>query len=206
MAISDRDVLNAKIDIWKKIIDVQMHFNELEMKVRNFALLIVSAFIGGVGFSLKDDLRVTHWNVPLASIFLFAAAFVCVVFYFVDRFWYHPLLKGAVNQGVLVESSIIASGFAEVALTSAIGKASGIKLPLIKKELHSSKKILILYLSMALLFVVLAVAMLFFRPKADSDATHRTRVWSGLSGKGGDEGRRSLEAALSKKATRTPAL
>lgn len=39
--------LKLKIDIWKTVVDVQKHFNDLEMKVRNFGILILSAFIGG---------------------------------------------------------------------------------------------------------------------------------------------------------------
>ncbi|MDS0065324.1 hypothetical protein [Enterobacter cloacae] len=41
--------LKLKIDVWKTVIDVQKHFNDLEMKVRNFGILILSAFIGAIG-------------------------------------------------------------------------------------------------------------------------------------------------------------
>lgn len=41
--------LKLKIDIWKTVVDVQKHFNDLEMKVRNFGILILSAFIGAIG-------------------------------------------------------------------------------------------------------------------------------------------------------------
>ena len=44
--------LKLNVEVWKKIVDVQQHFNDLEMKVRNFGLLVVSAFISAVGVSL----------------------------------------------------------------------------------------------------------------------------------------------------------
>lgn len=46
--------LKLKVDVWKTIIDVQKHFNDLEMKVRNFGILILSAFIGAIGVSFNS--------------------------------------------------------------------------------------------------------------------------------------------------------
>jgi hypothetical protein len=34
----------GQIEIWKKIVDVQQHFNDLELRVRNFALIVTGAF------------------------------------------------------------------------------------------------------------------------------------------------------------------
>ncbi|WBO58039.1 hypothetical protein GT370_12285 [Acidocella sp. MX-AZ03] len=36
----------GQIEIWKKIVDVQQHFNDLELRIRNFALIITGAFLG----------------------------------------------------------------------------------------------------------------------------------------------------------------
>ncbi|QPL55300.1 hypothetical protein [Vibrio navarrensis] len=49
------EYLKLNVEVWKKIVDVQQHFNDLEMKVRNFGLLIVSAFISAIGVSLKSQ-------------------------------------------------------------------------------------------------------------------------------------------------------
>ncbi|TGR62067.1 hypothetical protein EN866_41865, partial [Mesorhizobium sp. M2D.F.Ca.ET.223.01.1.1] len=35
--LSRKDELNLAVDAWKKTVDVQQHFNDLEMRVRNFA-------------------------------------------------------------------------------------------------------------------------------------------------------------------------
>ena len=35
----------GQIEIWKKIVDVQQHFNDLELRIRNFALIVTGAFL-----------------------------------------------------------------------------------------------------------------------------------------------------------------
>ena len=48
--------IEQKIEIWKKIIDVQQHFNDIEMRIRNYALTIMGAFVAAIGFTLKEKL------------------------------------------------------------------------------------------------------------------------------------------------------
>ncbi|ELV0722207.1 hypothetical protein SFF39_004498, partial [Salmonella enterica] len=89
--------LKLKIDVWKTVIDVQKHFNDLEMKVRNFGILILSAFIGaiGVSFNSSSEFIVFGYNHSVAAILALGASVVWLLFYFVDVYWYHPLLLGA---------------------------------------------------------------------------------------------------------------
>ncbi len=152
---ADARVVEVKLEMWKKTIDVQMHFNELEMKIRNFAVLLISAFIGGAGLALKEGMTVDSLNVSLASVLLYSAAFLTIVFYLADRFWYHPLLLGSVIHGMAVEKSLAASGFSEASLTHAVGDASGVKLLFTDIKIRSSKKIAIFYMPMFLIFAVL---------------------------------------------------
>ncbi|BAX51825.1 hypothetical protein PDPUS_1_00450 [Photobacterium damselae subsp. piscicida] len=67
--------LKLNVDVWKKVVDVQQHFNDLEMKVRNFGFLIISAFISAIGVSLKSQYSavVFDYNVPVAAFLSFGA-------------------------------------------------------------------------------------------------------------------------------------
>ena len=60
--VEEKQFLNV-IEIWKKTIDVQQHFNDIEMKIRQFALTIVAAILGLSGISLKDPMLATAWGV-----------------------------------------------------------------------------------------------------------------------------------------------
>src|SRR3546814_2229171 len=48
-----------RIEIWKTIIDVQKHFNELEMRIRNVAVTVLAAFLAAAGFTMKENIYVT---------------------------------------------------------------------------------------------------------------------------------------------------
>ena len=41
------------IDVWKKIIDVQQHFNEIELKIRNLFITVMAAIISAVALVLE---------------------------------------------------------------------------------------------------------------------------------------------------------
>lgn len=44
----------GQIEIWKKIVEVQQHFDDLELRIRNFALIVTGAFLGLGGYAIKD--------------------------------------------------------------------------------------------------------------------------------------------------------
>jgi len=106
--------LNLQLAAWQKAVDVQMHFNDLEMRVRNFYITVMTAIFGAAGFSLTGDYflhtpfgyRVTV-SLPL---FLLGWMAACL-FYIMDRHWYHRLLVGAVRAA----EEIAKQGYDEIA-------------------------------------------------------------------------------------------
>jgi len=54
---NQKDEVKNGIDIWKKTVDVQQHFNDLEMRIRNFAITIVGALIAAMGFTYQQGLE-----------------------------------------------------------------------------------------------------------------------------------------------------
>lgn len=121
--------IKAKIEIWKKFIDVQQHFNDLEMRIRNFAVTILGALFGAAGLALSRDVSINlgSLTVPLGLFFMISALFTWAGFWFMDRHWYHRLLYGSVEHGRKIEESIRLV-VPEVALTESIGKASPVHL------------------------------------------------------------------------------
>lgn len=113
------------IDAWKTTIVVQQHFNELEMKVRNFALTIAGAVLAGATFSIKEQVEFVFqgMHVPLATLLVGAGIVVWCAFYLMDRHWYHNLLIGAVNHGLFIEKRY-RDQIPELGLATAIGAAS----------------------------------------------------------------------------------
>lgn len=105
------DDVSAKMDdidleIWKTVVSVQMHFNDLELRIRNFAILALGAIVTVSASSLRENDSVSLFGtpIPFASIILFIGVVVWLSFWFIDRHWYHKLLTGAVMHGIKIEN------------------------------------------------------------------------------------------------------
>jgi hypothetical protein len=93
------------VDTWKTIVEVQMHFNDIEMKIRGTFITLVLALCAGQGFLIDKSLAMTFGNVKVLY-FVFMPWFGVVgtmLFYFMDRNWYHRLLTGAVKHAIAIE-------------------------------------------------------------------------------------------------------
>lgn len=148
-----------RIEIWKTIVDVQKHFNELEMRIRNVAVTVLAAFLAAAGYTMKENLHVQlgDGDMSLTSLVLMGGVLVWLAFYGMDRFWYHQLLIGAVKQGLVAENAL-AADYPEIRLTKAIGDESPSSL--FGWKIHSSRKIDIFYLLIAALLAIAAAVSL----------------------------------------------
>ena len=113
------------IEVWKAVIDVQIHFNDIGMRIRGMFVTIVLALFASLGFLLdkKIGLQAGPVVIQFAVIVPLFGVLGTYLFYFMDRYWYHRLLIGAVKQGIAIEQLGIAS-MPELNLTKAIGDES----------------------------------------------------------------------------------
>jgi hypothetical protein len=133
---------------------------------------VLGAFLAAAGFSMKEKLQLELFGRPLSltSFILLAAAICWMLFYLMDRHWYHRLLRGAVQHGLFIEKGAKAK-WPELGLTTAIGKASPFIFParkfgpfkLKKRELGTNFKMSVFYWSISVLLVAGAVATFFNR-------------------------------------------
>ena len=96
------------IALWEKTIDVQIHFNNLCLRVRSLAISLLGVMVGASAVSYKygGALQLCNITLPTASILIFIEIVVWIAFYLMDRFWYHELLRGAVQHGLKIEDRI----------------------------------------------------------------------------------------------------
>jgi len=114
-----------QVEVWKKVVDVQQHFNDLELRIRNFALIVTGAFIGLGGYAIKDGGTVTLFglHMSVAGLVVFCSLLPLVAFYLMDRLWYHRLLEGAVAAATPVEARLRDMGLT-IELGTKISEAS----------------------------------------------------------------------------------
>ncbi|RTL51868.1 MAG: hypothetical protein EKK40_10205 [Bradyrhizobiaceae bacterium] len=170
--MSDRLSAKEIVDLWKTAIEVEQHFNTVEMNVRNIFATIVVALIAGVGYTIKEKIGLIC-GISFAPVLCLAAIFMTALFYFVDRYWYHRLLIGAVKEATRLEEEISKMSDVHIRLSQQISEFSPVELPpLIKTlfgwvisekrfkesgKLHSDGKIEFFYKSIMLMFAILAV-------------------------------------------------
>jgi hypothetical protein len=171
----------GQIEIWKKVVDVQQHFNDLELRIRNFALIVTGAFLGLGGYAIKDAgiVKLFGLEVSIAGLVVVSAIFPLAAFYFMDRLWYHRLLDGSVYAGIEAEKALKDLGY-KVDLGSKIKEHSPFKLWLTKtKMIRSATKMDLFYAILAGSLLLVAGFLGFgIRPQAVVDKTLPTVVAS----------------------------
>lgn len=156
---------------WQKSVDVQQHFNDIELKIRSLAITLMGAFFGAAGFIVKEGLELTilGLKLPAAGCLLLTALPVWLAFYMMDRFWYHRLLVGAVKHGIALEKELNRLSI-PIALADSIGKESPVTIfrkreflgfQLGGHEYRSDDKIKAFYrLGTAVIFVLVSLSFL----------------------------------------------
>jgi phosphoglycolate phosphatase-like HAD superfamily hydrolase len=166
------------VDIWKETVDVQQHFNDLELRIRNYALTVMAGVLGLGAYAVKESLQIvvrTH-KLSGGALLLFVSTFLWLAFYFMDRFWYHKLLYGAVDHGRSIENRW-KEVLPELSLTDSIGRYSPLRLG--RFEMHTPRKIDLFYLVGVLFLLVLSfLAQSVVRPDGNAPAAHVTDVAS----------------------------
>lgn len=168
------------IDIWKAVVEVQKHFNDIEMRIRTLFVTMVLAIVAAQGFLMEKGLSFERGEtrVLYATFVPLLGVVGTFLFYFMDRYWYHRLLVGAVLHGISIEKRY-EEAMPELSLSDSIGKASPITLNLwitrmiarlvvrdpkykTTNLLHSDGKIELFYKPIAYLFVFTFFATFLF--------------------------------------------
>src|SRR3954462_473616 len=158
------DRVDRLLEVWNSTIDAQKHFNELEMRVRSVAITVLAAFLAAAGYTLKERLYLHLFGCDLSlTVLVFLAAALCwSSFYFMDRFWYHRLRKGAVDHAQKIEKTL-ETELPEIGLTSSIGAASPITVG--GKKLGSNQKMDWFYGSIFALLLLGALGSFLNHPR-----------------------------------------
>lgn len=152
------------IDMWKQAVEVQMHFNDIEWRIRGLALTVATFALGAAGVAAKDGTRVGWFS--LGALVILIGLLLWYAFYFVDRVWYHPLLKASVEHGTKIEDEIrktlpAAGMTASITAGSAYPTKRVVRFLSRRKEMHSDDKLVWFYKIGAIALVLATVALQF---------------------------------------------
>jgi hypothetical protein len=156
---SDEKLDQTTLEIWKKVVDVQMHFNDLELRIRNYAILSLGATMTVAGYALKESstTEIGQVEIPYASVVLFVGIVIWLCFWFMDRHWYHRLLLGSVMHGIKIETMFEEANPA-ICLSNSIKEESPNKFLIFK--VRSQHRLDIFYWLIATVLATIATAMI----------------------------------------------
>lgn len=200
--MNEEEKLKIYVDLWKQTVEVQKHFNDIELRVRGLALTALTFTLGAAAIAIKDGTGVVVFgvHVQLAAVILFLGAVLWLAFYFVDGVWYHRLLLGSVIHGHELEAKIAESldlGGADgkVGLTDQISITSpyplriGLRRFSATWNIHSSTKLKMFY------WFVAAMLLIFGLISLSVDKSERSaQSGSALAGAVMDDGRQASDA------------
>ena len=91
--------LKPILTVWEKIIDLQMHFNEMCMNLRHTEIGTLDGLLaaGALGFRFGGLITVQDRPISVALVFVSVALLVWISFLLMDRFWCHELLRASVQ-------------------------------------------------------------------------------------------------------------
>ncbi|MFR9773775.1 hypothetical protein [Nocardia sp. SC052] len=150
------------LEMWKKTVEVQQHFNDLEWRIRGLAMTVLTFAFGAAAVAAKDStaVKVFGWSLQLSCLVLVLGLVLWMSFYFVDKVWYHRLLAGAVEHGTQLEQEL-RTQLPHAGLTRQIGESSPqvIRIFSWRKELRSTGKLRLFYAIGAAALLVAAIAL-----------------------------------------------
>ncbi len=181
--MTEDEQVKLYIEMWKQTIEVQKHFNDIELRIRGLALTVLTFVLGGASLAVRDGTTVRLWgvNFHLGSLILFSGTVLWLTFYFVDGIWYHRLLIGSVIHGEKLEAQIRKT-LPEAGLTKQISASSPylFKVPLPghrilwQHEIHSPEKLRFFYFVVTAILVVSGI-VIQLGLQTPSSPTHTTR-------------------------------
>jgi len=110
MANDDNSIEKTKLVLeeWKTVIETQMHFNDMIMRLRTTGISIVLAFFGAASISLQyAQLCLTICSFSFhAAVLIIASGLVLLISIFVlDYGYYYKMLLGAVERGCQIDKA-----------------------------------------------------------------------------------------------------
>ncbi|MGP8193479.1 MAG: hypothetical protein ACLQLT_12765 [Methylovirgula sp.] len=105
--------LRGRVEYWKQIASIQMHFNDLCIRTRWLGLTAVATLVAAAAVSEKENIRFSlpfcflH-SIGLPSVLMLISLMVLGALWFLDLHYYYKMLIASVDYGETLERAIVA--------------------------------------------------------------------------------------------------
>lgn len=123
----DQGTSEHLIRLWEKTVDVQMHFNDIQLRLRSIYISLLVGLIAGAGAIIaiveSPYVGVLGFELNFLVLGAFGGVVATALFSVMDLDWYHRFLIGAVSTGLRIEKELDGHGL-DPGLTTSIGEQS----------------------------------------------------------------------------------
>lgn len=104
--------INGQVEVWKHIVDVQQHFNDIEWRIRALAITALTFILGATffGYLNAEPVEVCGFEFNPSGYIPLLGIMIWCLFWFADGAWYHRLLSGAGRAAAPVEERLAELG------------------------------------------------------------------------------------------------
>jgi phosphoglycolate phosphatase-like HAD superfamily hydrolase len=159
---TNKDLIPNVISTWSEIVKVQQHFNDIALRIRNLSLTAFTFIIATLGYIIKENITFHIKGIEIngITVFSFLGFIIIFCFFFMDKYWYHKFLLGAVSQSSFIENKwhkIIP----EIGLSNSITKQSNLPLFFGKIKINSKKRFNLFYGPLMSIFTLFFICSFF---------------------------------------------
>ena len=107
----DRDMqeMQLLLEEWKVVMQTQMHFNDMIIKMRTAGLSVLIAVFGGAAIAIGQYpdrfIEVAHRDFHVAAPIILFGLLLWLAIFLIDYFYYHKCLLGAVQRGYQIDEA-----------------------------------------------------------------------------------------------------
>lgn len=106
---STSERMNFLMEEWKQVTGMQMHFNDMIIRMRTLAVSVVISVFGAAGFAIGQYehrfIRFAGEDVHVAAIVIAFGLILWLTIFTVDYGYYYKLLVGAVRRGWQIDDA-----------------------------------------------------------------------------------------------------
>lgn len=103
---------SLQVEIWKRVIDSQEHFNDIGMRIRALTLTATTLALSAAGlvYVHTSSIQVFGATVSPAAFVPLLGLIPTLAFWNLDVYWFYRLLRGAVEESKRLEQGLRSHG------------------------------------------------------------------------------------------------
>jgi hypothetical protein len=102
--------LRGRVEYWKQIASIQIHFNDLCIRTRWLGLTAIATLVAAAAIAEKENIRFSlpcDWSIGLPSVLMLISLILLLALWFLDINYYYKMLIASVEYAERFEKQVM---------------------------------------------------------------------------------------------------